>query len=136
MRIAVIERFSEPSRTCDVNRLAVGDEVDVVRLRGGAPTLPCDAAARSHESKVRHAWREAIGFAPLAGRCLRSLAGILTDSGLSARDKRGLIASALATRGAPLAALAGARDAVRLLGRSSSIASTASDHADLRLCRF
>lgn len=51
----------------------------------------------------------------LLRRSIRSFSGIIADRGLSSRDKRRFIASALATGGAPFAALAGAHDAVRLL---------------------
>jgi hypothetical protein len=109
MRIAIVERFSDPSRNCDPNRVgAQGDDIHVLRL-GVGKTLP-HPSLRVDQSIALNRTR-----APLPWRCLRSLWGILTDAGLSNRDKRLLIASALATGGAPLTALAGAHDTVQLL---------------------
>jgi len=118
VRIAVIERFSDPSRTCDTKRVGAdgGDDIHVVQLCCGGPLTRLDSQSDgSLHSIVRILWSEARRFAPLLWRCIRSLAEILTDSDLSIHDKRRLIASGLATRGGPLAALAGARDIVRLL---------------------
>jgi hypothetical protein len=109
MRVAVIERFSDPSRNCDPNLVgAPGDEIRFLRLSGGQP-FP-----HSSVGVDRFIASEATN-APLFWRCMRSLCGILTDAGLSSHDKRRLIASALVTGGAPLAGLAGAYDAIRLL---------------------
>lgn len=112
MRIAVIERFSTPSRNCDPNVLtAAGHAVHCICLRRGHAA----AEVGTYRDKLRRAWREAIRVPRLVRDCLRSLAGILSDRQLSRRDKSGLIASALATRGAPFSALAGAHSTVRLL---------------------
>ena len=80
MRIAVIERFAEASRNCDPSRIgAEGDDLHFLRLGG----------SRFRPSLLWH--------------CLGSLGGVLSDRQLSSRDKRQLIASALATGGAPFA---------------------------------
>jgi len=47
--------------------------------------------------------------------CVRSLIGVLAQRGLSARDKVALVASALATEGAPAESLAGPNDILQLL---------------------
>ncbi len=88
MPIAVIERFSDPSRNCDADSL--GDDVEVVRLGGS-------------------------GGAVLAGRCLAAVASIIADGQLPVRDKVSLIKSALETGGAPFAALAGTPAILRML---------------------
>jgi hypothetical protein len=93
MRIAVIERFSDPSRNCDPNRIgAEGDDLRFLQLGGGRRFPPS-----------------------LLWRCLRSVCAVLADRGMSTQVKRRLIASALATGGPPLAALASAHDAIRML---------------------
>jgi hypothetical protein len=90
MRVAIIERFSDPSRNCDPDRVgAPRDDTRVLRAPDGTFSL--------------------------LRRCFRSVYGILADARLSTHDKRKLIVSALATGGAPFAALAGASDAVQLL---------------------
>ena len=116
MRIAVIERFSNASRNCGKEPLpgagapgSVEDEVHVVRLRGSDPP------PSSKRSTLALARRELARLSLLPMRCLGALAGIAADRELSSRDKRTLIASALATRGAPLAALAGTPEILQLL---------------------
>jgi hypothetical protein len=109
MRIAIVERFSDASRNCDPNRVGGrGDDIHVLRLGVSKtlaqPRLGVDHSIAPDETRDRLWWR-----------CLRSLCGILTDTVLSRHDKRRLIASALATGGAPFTALAGAYDMVRLL---------------------
>ncbi len=109
MRVAVIERFFDPSRNCDPNRVgAQEDEVHVLRLGVGetVPPPPLRVGQSITPTARRH---------QLPWRCLRSLWSILTDAGLSGHDKRRIIASALATGGAPLTALAGAHETIRLL---------------------
>ena len=107
-RVAVIERFPATSRNCDPdNADAGGGGVHVLRLAGDQSLLRADG--------LRVPMRERARCAALPWRCLRSVAGIVGDQELSPRDKRSLVGSALATRGAPLAALAAAHDAVRLL---------------------
>jgi hypothetical protein len=109
MRIAIVERFSDPSRNCDPTRVgARGDDIHVLRL-GCGESLPGPPFGTDQPI----APKATRGL--LLARCLRSLLGILTDRGLSSLEKRRLIASALATGGAPLTALAGTHDAVRLL---------------------
>jgi hypothetical protein len=113
MRIAVIERFSDVSRNCDVDRVGA-DEDDIRFLRLGAGERLARTSLPAGGSPESSAWTAAKP-PPLLWRCLRSLAGILSDAGLSGGQKGRLVASALATRGAPFTALAGAHDAVRLL---------------------
>lgn len=108
MRVAIIERFSNPSRNCDTDQLAE-DEVHVVRLRGG------DRISSEPESRMSRTWHEAARSAALPGRCLIALASILVNRQLSAHDKVSLIRSALSTRGAPAAALAATPEILRLL---------------------
>lgn len=108
-RVLLVERFSSPSRTCGPDQLPDGDHLHTVRLRGSGPLSPAEGPL------LEFAKSEAVRCAALPGRCLRALATILADRHLSLPDKRALIMSALATRGAPLAALAGAPEIVRLL---------------------
>src|SRR5579871_237708 len=112
MRVAIIERFSSASRNCDPDQVPDADDVHVIRLHGSRLRSPAESSA------MFLAWREAVRLAALPGSCLGALASIVADRDLSGRDKRALVASALATRGAPLAALASAPDVFRLL-RSS-----------------
>jgi hypothetical protein len=108
MRIAVIERFSAPSRNCDSNAAgARSDEVRTLWLKGRPVPEPMDRLAFER--------REIARLMTQPVRILRSLAGILADRGFSLRQKRSLVVSALATKGAPGESLAHARDAVRLL---------------------
>lgn len=108
-RVALIERFSSPSRTCDPEQIPDAGDVHVIRLRGSGPLSPDEAPL------LEFVRSEAPRCAALPGRCLKAAASILADRRLSPADKRALIAGALATRGARFAALAGAPDILRLL---------------------
>jgi len=108
LEIAVIERFPAPSRNCDPDEAAAnGGNVEVLRLGGDERLM--------RPNGRRMVSREIVRRATLSWRCVSSLVRIMIDSDLSARHKRSLIVSALATRGAPFASLEGAYDALQLL---------------------
>src|SRR5579862_1933647 len=101
VRIAIIERFEDPSRVCDPNSVGSRrDEIRVLHLGSGVALRP----PRKRMTAMR-----------LLPRCLRSLGSTIADKKLSIRDKRRLITDALTTGGAPFSALAGLHDALRLL---------------------
>jgi len=108
VRIAIVERFPDPSRNCDPNRVGSReDEIHVLCLGSGAVV---------HQPfPPTHLTQTNLKTLTLLRRCLQSLRGVLTDAALSPRDMRRLIASALATGGAPFAALAGLSETMRLL---------------------
>src|SRR3977135_785685 len=98
MRIAIVERFREPSRNCDPGTVGgPGDDIEVMRLGARKPhphsSTPVDQSMVRDSLRVHLPWR-----------CIVSLWKIITDADLSAAGKRRLIASALATGGAPLSA--------------------------------
>jgi hypothetical protein len=131
MRVAVIERFSDPSRNCDPDRVGgPGDDIRFVRLSSGGRF--------SHLSPgVDQSIASDTTNASLPWRCIRSLCGILADGGLTSHDKRRLITSALTTGGAPFVALAGAYTMrFDFYGQSLSIESTVSRAATFLWCRF
>jgi hypothetical protein len=97
-RILIIERFSDPSRNCDPVSVTGGTSFDVVHLRS-KPASP-------EASPWQNLRREAARRSALPIRCLGAVASIAADPGLSWAEKRGLIASALCTGGAKMAALA------------------------------
>jgi hypothetical protein len=109
MRIGIVERFYDPSRQCDPNRVGErGDEIDIMAPCGmRSLTIP---ALPTHQSLLPLPRRS-----KLLWRCLRSLYEILTDADLSGHERRRLVASAFATGGAPLTTLAGAHDIVERL---------------------
>jgi hypothetical protein len=97
-RIAIIERFSHPSRNYDPACVAEGASFEVIRLN----TKPASREVSAwHNLKREAAWKSI-----LASRCLGAIASIAADAGLSWAEKRGLITSALKTGGARMAALA------------------------------
>ncbi|MBL8291426.1 MAG: hypothetical protein JNN08_06295 [Bryobacterales bacterium] len=108
-RVAIIERFSSKSRTCDPEHVPEGDDVHVIRLRGNGPLSPDEGPL------LEFARSEAARCAALPGQCLMALGSILADRRLPRSEKRAVILSALATRGARFAALAGVPEILRLL---------------------
>lgn len=103
-RVAVIERFRAVSRHCPTDGHDI--EAHVVRLRD---------AGDPRRNRRENIPEDVARLPALIGRCVRSLAGVLAQRGLSARDKTALVASALMTQGAPAESLASLNDIIQLL---------------------
>jgi len=109
VRVVAIERFPNPSRTCDPDWHPEANEFHVVQMQTRK------SASTGIDSAMVRAFHEIVRCAALPGRCLSAIASLMTDGELSSRDRRALIASALKTRGAPLAALASTPGILRAL---------------------